>query len=207
MVSILTAGDKHFFRHVETMKEQTGIGLNLWGINPLEVTHFKAGFLGVPPDFEEERVYTHGAMKQLRYQCLRLRAMLQSPGYFNRSLWDTLSGEYYRSFTEKSDYFHIFDYWRWDEDQVEDTLDLYDWERAPDTQHHVAHRRRHRRVLQLRLLHRRRVHRARHLPEQPDPRGRARPSRGARAGQDRERSRATRTSSGTSTRWAWSSNR
>jgi hypothetical protein len=134
MVSILTAGDKHFFRHVETIKEQTGIGLNLWGINPLEVTHFKAGFLGVPPDFEEERVYTHGAMKQLRYQYLRFRAMLQSPGYFNRSLWDTAAGEYYRSFTKKSDYFHVFDYWRWDEQIVEDTLALYDWERAPDTQ-------------------------------------------------------------------------
>ena len=29
------------------------------------------------------------------------------PGYFNSSLWDTLSGEYYRSFTEKQDYYHI----------------------------------------------------------------------------------------------------
>lgn len=134
MVSILTAGDKHFFRHVETVKRQTGISLNLWGVNPLEVTHFKAGFLGVPPDFEEERVYSHGAMKQLRYQWLRFRAMLQSPGYFNSSLWDTLSGEYYRSFTKKTDYYHIFDYWRWDEKTIDDTLlNEYDWERAPDT--------------------------------------------------------------------------
>jgi hypothetical protein len=133
MISILTAGDKHFFKYVETMKQQTGIGLNLWGINPLEVTHFKAGFLGVPPDFAEERVYSHGAMKQLRYQKLRLRAMAQSPRYFNTSLWDTLSGEYYRSFGEKTDYFHIFDYWRWDEQTIDDSLDAYDWERAPDT--------------------------------------------------------------------------
>jgi glucosamine--fructose-6-phosphate aminotransferase (isomerizing) len=134
MVSILTAGDKHFFRHVETVKQQTGISLNLWGVNPLEVTHFKAGFLGVPPDFEEERVYSHGAVKQLRYQWLRLKAMLQSPGYFNRSLWDTLSGEYYRSFNRKTDYYHIFDYWRWDEKTIDDTLiNRYDWETAPDT--------------------------------------------------------------------------
>ncbi len=133
MVSILTAGDKHFFRHVETVKMQTGISLNLWGVNPLEVTHFKAGFLGIPPDFEEKRVYSHGAMKQLRYQYLRFKAMLESPGYFNASLWDTLSGEYYRSFTKKTDYYHIFDYWRWDEKLIEDTLDKYDWERAPDT--------------------------------------------------------------------------
>lgn len=133
MISILTAGDKHFFRHVETVKRQTGIQLNLWGVNPLEVTHFKAGFLGVPPDFEEKRVYINGISKQMNYQWLRFNAMLQSPGYFNRSLWDTLSGEYYRSFTEKSDYYHIFDYWRWDEVVCDETLKQYDWEKAPDT--------------------------------------------------------------------------
>lgn len=134
MVSIFTAGDKHFFRHVETVKQQTGISLNLWGVNPLEVTHFKAGFLGVPPDFEEEKVYSSGAMKQLRYQWLRFKAMARSPSYFNSSLWDTLSGEYYRSFNKKTDYYHIFDYWRWDEKTIDDTLiNQYDWETAPDT--------------------------------------------------------------------------
>jgi hypothetical protein len=133
MISILTAGDKHFFRHLQTIQQETGIGLNLWGINPLEVTHFKAGFLGVPPDFQEQGVYSHGAMKQLRYQSLRFRAMLKSPGYFNESLWDTLSGEYYRSFSRKSDYFHIFDYWRWNEQQINETLAQYEWEMAPDT--------------------------------------------------------------------------
>jgi glutamine---fructose-6-phosphate transaminase (isomerizing) len=133
MISIFTAGDKHFFRHVETVKKQTGINLNLWGVNPLEVTHFKSGFLGIKPDFEEERVYSHGISKQLRYQRLRFAAMMESLGYFNRSIWDTLSGEYYRSFREKNDYFHIFDYWRWDENIVDDTLEHYNWEKAPDT--------------------------------------------------------------------------
>jgi len=134
MISILTAGDKHFFRHIETVKRQTGVSLNLWGVNPLEVTHFKAGFLGVPPAFEEKRVYMHGWQKQMEYQKLRFKAMLQSPGYFNSSLWDTLSGEYYRSFTEKKDYYHIFDYWRWDEKSIDYTLiNEYDWELATDT--------------------------------------------------------------------------
>lgn len=134
MMAMLTAGDKHFFRYVETIKKQTGINLNLWGVNPLEVTHFKTGFLGIKPDFEEERVYTHGALKQLRYHSKRFKAMSESLGYFNSSLWDTLSGEYYRSFTEKKDYYHIFDYWRWDEKIVNDTLiNQYDWETAIDT--------------------------------------------------------------------------
>lgn len=134
MMAMLTAGDKHFFRYVEYIKKQTGINLNLWGVNPLEVTHFKAGFLGIQPDFEEKRVYSHGVMKQLRYHYKRFLAMLDSPGYFNSSLWDTLSGEYYRSFREKKDYYHIFDYWRWDEDIINNVLlNEYDWEKAVDT--------------------------------------------------------------------------
>lgn len=134
MMAMLTAGDKHFFRHVESIKKQTGINLNLWGVNPLETTHFKTGFLGIKPDFEEDKVYSNGVMKQLRYHSKRFKAMAQSPGYFNSSLWDTLSGEYYRSFTEKEDYFHIFDYWRWDENEVNNTLiNKYDWETAIDT--------------------------------------------------------------------------
>jgi hypothetical protein len=133
MISILTAGDKHFFKYIETVKKQTGISLNLWGINPLEVTHFKAGFLGVKPDFEAKRVYMSGLYNQLIYQFLRFKAMLQSPGYFNSSLWDTLSGEYYRSFAEKKDYYHVFDYWQWDEKIIDETLRQYDWELAPDT--------------------------------------------------------------------------
>jgi len=134
MMAMLTAGDKHFFRHVETVKKQTGINLNLWGVNPLEVTHFKTGFLGIEPDFEEKRVYSNGAMKQFRYHAKRFKAMTESLGYFNSSLWDTLSGEYYRSFTEKQDYYHLFDYWRWDENLVNETLlGEYDWEKAIDT--------------------------------------------------------------------------
>ena len=66
MIALLTAGDKHFFRHVETVKKQTNINLNLWSVNPLEVTHFKTGFLGIKPDFEE-RVYSNGVLKQLEY--------------------------------------------------------------------------------------------------------------------------------------------
>ena len=134
MMAMLTAGDKHFFRYVETIQKQTSINLNLWGVNPLEVTHFKAGFLGIRPDFDESKVYSHGVMKQFNYHSKRFRAMLESPTYFNKSLWDTLSGEYYRSFTEKNDYYHIFDYWRWDEQIVNDTLiGNYGWETAIDT--------------------------------------------------------------------------
>jgi len=134
MVNILTAGDKHFFQHIDSVRKQTGISLNLWGFNPLETTHFKTGFLDMPPDFIETKVYSSGISKQLKYQSLRFFAMLRNTGYFNSSLWDTISGEYYRSINKKQDYFQIFDYWKWDENEINDLLiNSYQWELAQDT--------------------------------------------------------------------------
>ena len=134
MVSLLTAGDKHFFRHIETVKNQTGIELNLWGINPLETTHFKAGFLGIKPDFEQKNVYASGLTKQVVYHSKRLGQMIKNPSYFNSSIYDTLSGEYFRSRSNKTGYHHIFDYWKWDETEINQTLvGEYGWELATDT--------------------------------------------------------------------------
>lgn len=134
LLGLLTAGDKHFFRYVQSVQRQTGISLNMWGVNPLEVTHFKTGFLGIPPDFSpKSRVYSTGLGKQISYQSKRFLAMTSSPGYFNSSLWDTLTGEYYRSVKQKSEYLQIFDYWKWDEVEIDTTLSKYDWEMAPDT--------------------------------------------------------------------------
>lgn len=133
MLNILTAGDKHFFKYVNQVKADTGVKLNLWGVNPLEVTHFKTGFLGIEPDFAKQRVYSKGKLSQLRYQAKRFTQMAKSPGYFNSSLWDTLSGEYYRSSAEKTDYFEMFNYWQWSESEVNDVLADYKWEHASDT--------------------------------------------------------------------------
>lgn len=134
MVSILTAGDKHFFRYIDQVQANTGISLNIWSINPLEVTHFKSGFLGVEP-VESSNVYLSGWAKQFDYQSKRLKAMANSLGYFNSSLFDTLTGEYYRSVHRKQDYFQLYDYVRWNEAEINSTLiDQYDWETAVDTQ-------------------------------------------------------------------------
>jgi hypothetical protein len=133
MVSILTAGDKHFFKYADVVRRETGVSLQIWGINPLETTHFKSGFLGVPPNFMAKTVYSQGIRGQLNYQLKRFKAMQRSPGYFNSSLWDTMSGEYYRSIQTRKDYFELFDYFNWSESLIDSTLQLYDWETAEDT--------------------------------------------------------------------------
>ncbi|MDB2325323.1 hypothetical protein N9W44_07175 [Alphaproteobacteria bacterium] len=72
--------------------------------------------------------------KQIKYQSHRFAEFLRNPSYFNSSVFDSLSGEFYRSIKTKVDYFHIYDYWKWDEKVIEDTLlNEYDWEMASDT--------------------------------------------------------------------------
>ena len=133
MINILMAGDKHFFRYIENIKRETNISLNIWGMNPLEVTHFKAGFLGFQPDFGAKQVFYTGLFGQIRYQSLRVKAMIDNPSYINFSLWDTLSGEYFRSVKKKTDFYNIFDYWQWDEEEIDQAIASYGWEKATDT--------------------------------------------------------------------------
>ena len=133
MLSLLTAGDKYFFKYVEKIKKDTQVSLNIWGINPLEVTHFKAGFLGVAPSFVGKNVYISGWRKQLDYQKKTNFEYLRNPSYFNSSIIDTIGGEYWRSIHKKKDYFHLFDYYTWDEKEIDGVLDTYNWERAVDT--------------------------------------------------------------------------
>jgi len=133
MLNILTAGDKHFFKYVGPIQKETGASRSLWSFNPLETTHFKAGFLGLPPDFEEKKVYRTGLGSQLEYQAKRVGAISKNPSYVNFSLFDTLQGEFYRSVAKQTGSMQLFDYFRWDEKEVEGTLDGFGWERAPDT--------------------------------------------------------------------------
>ncbi|MDC0162354.1 glucosamine 6-phosphate synthetase, partial [Paracoccaceae bacterium] len=133
MISILTAGDKHFFKYCEEIRKQTGISLNIWGTNPLETTHFKAGFLGIAPSFENKAVYNSGWASQITYQTKRLKQFMLSPSYFNSSLLDTYSGEYWRSINKRTDYFHLYDYKPWNEEEVDNDLAQYNWEWAKDT--------------------------------------------------------------------------
>ena len=44
-----------------------------------------------------------------------------------------MSGESWRCLDKKSDYFHIFDFWEWDEKRTDEVLASYNWEFANDT--------------------------------------------------------------------------
>jgi hypothetical protein len=133
MVPLFMAGDKYFFYYTDRLKKQTGIKLNLWGINHLENTDFKVGFAGIPPQFEKERIYSLSLSRQMKLFGFVGRQLIQNPGYLNQSWLDNLGSFATRFIAPKRDEFHIFDYYRWDEAEIDKTLEEYHWEKANDT--------------------------------------------------------------------------
>jgi glucosamine--fructose-6-phosphate aminotransferase (isomerizing) len=134
MVPLFMAGDKYFFYYTQQVKKQTGILLNIWGINPLENTDFKVGFCGIPPKFNKERIYSLSLFDQMKLFSFVGRNFLLNSKYVNTSIFDTLGSILVRYLFPKRHYYHLYDYVRWDENVVESTiLNEYDWETAVDT--------------------------------------------------------------------------
>jgi len=135
MVPLFMAGDKYFYYYASKVARQTGIRLNIWGINPLENTDFKVGFLGVSPDFNKKHIYSLSLMRKIRLLRGSFRELLRNPAYVNRSVVDSFGGFLSRSVMPHTDYYHLYDFKKWDEDEIEEILfGTYDWERAVDTQ-------------------------------------------------------------------------
>ena len=134
MIPLFMAGDKYFFYYTDRLKRQTGIDLNIWGINHLENTDFKIGFAGIPPKFDKERIYSIPIQNQAKLFGFVGQNLLKSRGYINQSIIDSLGSFIVRYAAPKKDYYHLFDYFKWDENEINSLLfNKYGWEKAIDT--------------------------------------------------------------------------
>jgi hypothetical protein len=134
MVPLFMAGDKYFYYYSHQIKKQNNIKLNIWGINPLENTDFKTGFAGIPPNFDKERIFSLRFSDHLKLFSFVGKNVLINPGYINQSIIDTIGSIFSRYLNPKRDYYHLFDYYKWDESEIEDLIkNEYEWELAVDT--------------------------------------------------------------------------
>ena len=134
MIPLFMAGDKFFFYYADKIKKQTNIKLNIWGINPLENTDFKVGFSNVKPSFNKERIYSLSFMNQMKLFSFVGKNVIGNPSYINQSVWDTLGSFAVRYLAPRKDYYHMFDFYQWDEKEIDDLiLNKYKWEKAIDT--------------------------------------------------------------------------
>tara|TARA_B100000401_G_C52808786_1_gene722494 strand:- start:1008 stop:3032 length:2025 start_codon:yes stop_codon:yes gene_type:complete len=133
MIPLFMAGDKFFFHYAEKVKRENNIKLNIWGINHLENTDFKTGFAGIKPNFNKKRIYSLSIINQLKLFSYVTKNVVKTPDYLNQSILDSLGSFASRYISPKRDYYHLFDYMKWDEDEINDTLNLYDFEKSVDT--------------------------------------------------------------------------
>ena len=134
MVPLFMAGDKAFFKIVNQLKRQTGIGLNLWCANPLENTDFKSGFCGISPDFDKVRLDALSFSRKIKMVRYYMNQFITNPSYINTSLIDTGKAFLSYYFEPREDFYFIFDHFIWNEDEVNNLLlGEYDWETSPDS--------------------------------------------------------------------------
>lgn len=134
MIPLFMAGDKYFFYYTNQIKKQTNIKLNIWGINNLENTDFKVGFAGISPKFNKRRIYSLDFISMMKLFSYVGKSFIQSPGYMNASMIDTLGSFFVRYLYPKEHYYHLYDYIVWDEKTIVDTIiKEYGWETAVDT--------------------------------------------------------------------------
>jgi len=134
MIPLFMAGDKYFHYYCNKIKSQNGISLNIWGANDLENTNFKTGFAGLPPKFDKKRLYSIGVLNTLKLFGYFSKNFILTPSYFNKSIFDTIGSFLVRNISKKTDYYHLFDYYPWSEEEVEKIIiNEYDWEKAIDT--------------------------------------------------------------------------
>jgi hypothetical protein len=60
--------------------------------------------------------------------------VIRNPAYLNQSVIDSMGSFATRYIAPKKDYYHLFDFYRWDEKEITELItNEYQWERAIDT--------------------------------------------------------------------------
>ena len=128
MIPLFMAGDKFFFYYTNKVKKRTSIKLNIWGINHLENTEFKTGFSGLPPKFNKKRIYSLSKINQVKLFGYVAGNVIKNPAYLNQSVFDSLGSFATRYLAPKKDYYHLFDFYCWDENEINNLiLNEYRW--------------------------------------------------------------------------------
>jgi glutamine---fructose-6-phosphate transaminase (isomerizing) len=134
LIPLFMAGDKEVLWHANKLMETYKIDMMAFCTNELEKTVFKQGFLGV--DARETRVGKPSTLPitgKLGMLWKYGKRFAANPAYFNRSMPDTVFA-FFSYYVIKQNYFSIFDFIDWDEDEINRTLiSEYDWEVAKDT--------------------------------------------------------------------------
>jgi hypothetical protein len=131
-VPLFMAGDKQFYRISYRLRRQFDVKLMFYGEHALESTNFKVGYGGARLTNKGTMAYSIPGADKLKMLLFYGREYLLNTAYLNGSLWDTVDA-FASFYLLPHDYLKLFDYVRWDEATIVDTLrSEYRWEAARD---------------------------------------------------------------------------
>lgn len=132
-VTLFMAGDKPFFYYARMLRKQMNLGAAIFGMNDLERTDFKVGFCGIDETVRRKRFYNLRGVNKLKMMLFFGMQFLNNRAYMNSTLLDSFKG-FASYYLIPQDFIPLFDYVRWDEKAITDTLlEGYGWEVAGDT--------------------------------------------------------------------------
>jgi glucosamine--fructose-6-phosphate aminotransferase (isomerizing) len=131
-IPLFMAGDKQYFYFANKVKQENQIDKVIMGENYYEKTIFKNGFAGIKQTKTGFMAYDVPSIYKLKMLFFYAGQFLNNPSYLNGSLVDSTSA-FLSYFMIPHDYINLFDYIKWNEEEVNSVLDIYNWERATDT--------------------------------------------------------------------------
>ena len=134
LIPLFQSGDKQYFYYMKKVMRENNIKMGLFTENPLEKTNFKTGFAGVfEGNNQKSRVFDTSLLNKIKLGLYFSKEFLLNPSHLNSSIFDTFGG-YISSFFIKHNWEFLFQYYNWNEDEVNKTLiNNYDWELSSDT--------------------------------------------------------------------------
>lgn len=131
-VPLFMAGDKQFFYYAQLLKRQMHVDNVIFGMNALEETQFKAKFIGLENNDNNNLYYNFSGRNKVDLFAGYGREFIKNPLYINGSLIDSFAG-YLSYYILPQRYLRFFDFIPWNQKEIENILlNNYNWEKAKD---------------------------------------------------------------------------
>jgi glucosamine--fructose-6-phosphate aminotransferase (isomerizing) len=134
MMTFVQAGDKEMYHYGREIRQDKGLDLTVWCSGyQLEQREFFIGYCGINKTLiNNPRLYDYGWITKIQLAIYYGLKTLKNPNYWNRSIIDNAAA-FWHCFVAKDDFLYLFNYYPWNETEVERVLSQeYEWEADTD---------------------------------------------------------------------------
>lgn len=134
MMTFVQAGDKEMYHYGREIRKEKDLKLTVWCSGyQLEQREFFIGYCGIDKTLvNNPRLYDYGWWTKIQLAIFYGLKTIKNPLYWNRSIIDNAMA-FWHCFVAKDDFLYLFNYYPWDEKEVERVLkEEYEWEADTD---------------------------------------------------------------------------